>query len=145
MRPPFDPAEFARESESGQQSAAPAAPESSPPISSARPTPRSFHRPQVPPTQWGRTRPTEPSAPDVEERGGETDPLDLLGRGAIPVLAKSRDQIARTPLSPEARKLLAAVDGVLTLAALFALTGVAPRDGAATFLELADKGFVTFR
>src|SRR5581483_9741236 len=74
--PPFDPVEFARQSESRRHE----------PVLPAPSTPHvpSFQRPKVPTFRWERVRRSVPSAPDLEEGGGDVDVLDVLGPGVVP-------------------------------------------------------------
>jgi hypothetical protein len=137
LRPSFDVEAFARESDSGlHETATPTAPP---------PTPRSFQRPEVPPMHWGRSRSTEPSSPDLEERPAVVDPLDVLGIGAVPVIVSPLATLHSLNLAPEARRLLACIDGAHTLGAVCEMAKMNPRDGAGVLLELVEQGIVSLR
>jgi hypothetical protein len=136
MRPSFDPERFARESESGLHEADPA--------SSRRPTPRAFRRPELPPLQWGTTRAALPSAPELDQRATGCDPLDALGRDAVPVLVVTREELEWIELSPEASRLVGCVDGASPLDTVCAKASMAAEDGAMILLDLADRGLVSF-
>jgi hypothetical protein len=137
LRPPFDVEAFARESDSGlHEAATPTAPPPSPP---------SYQRPVVPPLQWGRTRRPEPSSPDLEERPADEDPLDVLGIGAVPFIALPAARLPFLNLAPDARRLVACIDGAHTLGAVCEMAKINPRDGAALLLELVEQGVVSLR
>ena len=125
-RPPFDPAEFARESEA-KLLAATEAPASNKPTAPP---------PGIPPGG---------SIPDVQEVEAKVGARDALGADAIAVLTVSRDDVDWFRLSHEATKLLAFVDGVRSLETICAMASVRVEDGAAALLELAEQGMVRFR
>lgn len=136
VRPPFDPEAFARESESGLHEAVPA--------SSLRPTMRPFHRPEVPPLEWGATRTPLPSTPELDEPAASCDALDALGADAVPILAVSREGLEWVVLATDASRLLAHVDGARSLEVVSAMANIATEDGAAILLDLGDQGIVSF-
>jgi len=129
--PPFDPAAFARDSET-QLSTVPG-PESSAPTVRGR--------------AWERTsevRAIHTSSPEVEETA-LGDVRDALGDDAVPVRLASPDEKGWLDLPPEAARLLAHVDGVSSLGTICARANVASQDGAIILLELAEQGIVSFR
>ena len=125
-RPPFDPAEFARESEA-RLLAATEAPASNKPTAPP---------PGIPPGG---------SIPDVQEVEAKVGARDALGADAIAVLTVARDDVDWFRLSHAATKLLAFVDGVRSLETICAMASVTVEDGAAALLDLADQGMVRFR
>lgn len=140
IRPPFDPEEFARESESGLHAAHPTAPP---------PTPRVLHRPEAPALELtpSRARPQssqEAPAPELEEPTAGSDALDALGLDAVPVLGVSRDELEWVVLSADADRLLGRVDGTRTLGKIAEVARMSPGDVAAVLLDLADQGVVSF-
>jgi len=136
LRPPFDPETYARESESGLR--ATELP------SSSRLTPRAFPRPEVPAFHLARTRSVLPSIPEVHEEAARCGALDAVGADAVPALAIPREELGWVDLSPEATRLLDHVNGIRQLDVVCAMARVAPEDGAATLLQLADEGIVSF-
>jgi hypothetical protein len=94
---------------------------------------------------WGRSRSTEPSSPDLEERPAVVDPLDVLGIGAVPVIVSPPATLHSLNLAPEARRLLACIDGAHTLGAVCEMAKMNPRDGAGVLLELVEQGIVSLR
>jgi hypothetical protein len=90
-------------------------------------------------------RPTEPSAPDLEEHPAVVDPLEVLGGGAVPVLAVSPAKLEQVDLPAETRRLVACIDGAHSLAAVCAMAKMNPRDGAALLLDLVERGLVSLR
>jgi len=124
-RPPFDPSEFARESEAKFRTASEAPTSSKPTVRPA-------------PTHAG-------SIPDVQEVEGKVGARDVLGGEAIAVLVVSREDVDWFKLSYEATKLLAFVDGVRSLEAICAMASVRVEDGAVALLDLAEQGIVRFR
>jgi hypothetical protein len=143
--PPFDPEEFARESESGLHAAA--APTSPPP------TPRVLARPEAPfleltPSRSTRS-PSSPDAPEIEEPPVDvdldgSDALNALGLHAVPVLGVSRDELEWVVLSADADRLLTFIDGARTLEAVAAMAKTSAEEVAAVLLDLADQGLVSF-
>jgi hypothetical protein len=93
----------------------------------------------------GRARPTEPSAPDLEEQAAIVDPIEVLGSGAVPVLAVPAVELSSMDLAPDARHLVACVTGAHTIGAVFAMAKMTPEDGAPLLLDLIEKGVVLLR
>lgn len=91
---------------------------------------------------WGRVRPTEPSAPDLEEQAAIVDPIEVLGSGAVPVIAVPAVELSRMDLAPDARRLVACVTGAHTIGAVFAMANMTPQDGTPLLLDLIEKGVV---
>jgi hypothetical protein len=125
-RAPFDPVEFARESEAK--------------LLAATEVPAS-NKPTAPPPAI----PPMGSIPDVQEVEGKVGARDALGADAIAVLMVARDDVDWFGLSHDATKLLAFVDGVRSLETICAMASVRVEDGAAALLELAEQGMVRFR
>jgi hypothetical protein len=115
VRPSFDPAEFARESESTLRNA----------------------------DEPSSTRPTLP--PPSGKSSPPCDALAVLGADAVPVLAVSRDELGWLGLSPDAADFAARVNGVSSLETLSSKARVTLEAGAGIALELAAAGVVTFR
>jgi hypothetical protein len=138
VRPPFDPAKFAVESEKKLQ-----VPES--PLSS-RPTPRAMPRPPVPPLPpWGKMREGTRSSPELQEVATQGDARDALGADAVPVLIMSRDELEWFALPPEAIQMLRHVNGISSIDAVCMNAQIPPQEGAGILLELAERGIVLFR
>jgi hypothetical protein len=123
VRPPFDPLEYARQSESKIQIG-----ETDPP--SARPTaPAPAGIPQY---QAGVTSGTMAS-------------LGSVGLDTVPVLAVAKDDLAWFELPQPAAKLVAEVDGKVNIGTIAARARVAPDAAMHAFHELARQGIVTLR
>jgi hypothetical protein len=137
VRPPFDPARFALESESKLGFARP------PP--SNRPTPRSLLRPVLRAPPWAKGRAVAHSAPELLEFATTVDAREALGSDAVPVLVMSLEELEWFALSPKAKDLLRHVNGVLPIDSLCSKANIAPPEGATVLLELAEQGIVTFR
>ena len=129
--PPFDPAAFARDSET-QLSTVPG-PESS------APTGRGYARERT-----SEVRAIVSSGPELEE-SAIGNLCDALGDGTVPVLLASPDELGWLDLPPEAARLLGHIDGVSSLDAVCSRANVASEDGALILLELAELGIVMFR
>lgn len=129
--PPFDPAAFARDSET-QLSTVPA-------LDSSVPTPRRLvaDRPS-------EVRAILASSPELEETAlGNV--RDALGDDTVPVLLASQDELGWLDLPEDATRLLAHVNGVWPFERVCAMANVSPEDGALVLLELAEQGIVAFR
>jgi hypothetical protein len=138
VRPPFDPAKFAVESEQKLQV--------SEPPSSTRPTPRALPRPPVPPVPpWGKIREGTRSSPELQAIAGSSDAREALGADAVAVLVMSREELEWFELGPEAIQILGHVDGISSIDSVCAEARISPQDGAAILLELAERGIVIFR
>jgi hypothetical protein len=137
VRPPFDPAKFAVESEKKLQVPEP---------SSTRPTPRALPRPPVPPLPpWGKMREGTRSSPELQETASPSDAREALGGDAVPVLIMSRDELEWFALAPEAIQILGRVNGIASIDTVCAEARISPQDGANILLELAERGIVIFR
>jgi hypothetical protein len=126
-RPPFDPGEFARESE--RMLAAPS-------LATVRP-PEGFENVL---TSLSELQPDAGSVPDVPEGEVGSDARDAIGTDAVPFMAMSREELAWIDLEPDAVKLLACVNGVSPLDAVCAATGITTEVGASVLLDLAGQG-----
>jgi hypothetical protein len=73
------------------------------------------------------------------------DGVEALGPTSIPALIVSQEDLEWFELSPEARALLAHVDGVAPLEGLSVRANLAREDCCALLLELAKQGVVSFR
>jgi hypothetical protein len=67
-----------------------------------------------------------------------------VGTDLVPVLNLSLEDLEWFDLAPEARDLLARVDGVSALDTLCARAAIPPALGAALLLDLAEQGIVSF-
>ena len=122
VRPPFDPEEFARESDSKIRVEADPA--------SARPT-----------------APPPPGLPQYQPgvTSGTMHSLGSVGSDTIPSLAVARDDLEWFELPKLARSLLGHVDATATIGAIASAAGV-PLDAAmAAFHQLERDGLVTLR
>jgi len=138
IRPPFDPEEFARESESGLHAAYPTAPP---------PTPRVLHRPEAPALELTPSRSRlqfSQDTPQLEEPAAGADALSALGLDTVPALGVSRDELEWVVLSADADRLLRCVDGTRTLEKVAEVARMSPEDVAAVLLDLADQGVISF-
>lgn len=131
VRPPFDPAEFARESDKKIR-AATEAPASD--LLGVRPGDQSLDE----------TRDVPGSVPDVQEVE-TTGANDALGTDAIPFVLISHDELAWLDLGSDAEQLIASVNGVSSLEAVCAAARVTAEEGASLLLTLAEQGVVSFR
>jgi hypothetical protein len=122
VRPPFDPDEFARESDSKMRA------ETDP--ASARPT--APPPPGLPQYQAGLT-------------SGTMHALASVGSDAVPSLAVAREDLEWFALPTPTRTLLERVDGTRTIAALGADAGMALDAAMAAFHQLERDGLVTLR
>jgi len=134
--PPFDPAEFARESDAKIRAVAEASPSSLPTV---RPPAGS----DLVPASMNNLD-TAGSIPDVQEVEPNSA-HDALGPNAIPVLAVSHEDLAWFDLGPEAVRLLAFVNGISSLEAICAKANITAEEGAVLLLDLAEVGVVGFR
>jgi hypothetical protein len=148
-RPPFDPVQFARDSENllgtgeGPDSGRPTVP----------PDPGlGFSVPPAPPAPIIRETHTDPSGMRAINRTSSPDieidmTIDAEGAlgGDVPVLAVSRDDLEWFDLSPVARSLLLHVNGLASIEAICVKSRVAAEEGAALLLELAEQGIISFR
>jgi len=127
-RPPFDPAQFAQETESRLGLS------ESP--SSRKETPRAFPRPSLAVT----------SRPKVREAGSGRGPKasDNLDVKAVPLLAMSRQELEWFALSPSASRLVAEVDGLAAVETVCSRAELPCAEGSLILLELSDQGIVTF-
>jgi hypothetical protein len=114
VRPPFDPEEFARKSESSIRV-----------NDGATPPPPS-------------AKPTAPPPPGIPVYAAAS------GGDAIPLLVVSRDDLEWFELTPKARAMLAHVDGQHTVAAICSSTGLQLGDALEALEELAREGLVAF-
>jgi hypothetical protein len=131
-RPPFDPVEFARESERMLAAAEVVTfPTVRPPegYESAHGLPVAF------PVDAG-------SVPDLLESESAGD---ALGMDAVPFVSMSRDEMAWVDIAAGGTKLLAHVDGVASIEAVCRAAGVTPDEGAALLLDLAELEVIGFR
>jgi hypothetical protein len=123
VRPPFDPEQFARESESR--------------LKVAMPAPRPAK---------GRPSPGAPiaadSGPDLAEIDAEEVTLDL---DSVPLLTASREEVDWIDLPAEASALVAHVNGVDTVEQICAKAGVSAEDGAYLMIDLIEREVVRFR
>ncbi len=137
VRPPFDPAKFAVESEKKLQVPEP---------SSTRPTPRALPRPPVAPLPpWGKMREGTRSSPELQEIASPSDAREALGGDAVPVLVMSREELELFALGPEAIQILGHVNGISSIDFVCAEALIPPEEGAAILLQLAERGIVIFR
>jgi hypothetical protein len=130
-RPPFDPGEFARESERMLAAAEVVSlPTVRPPegYESAHGLPIAF------PVDAG-------SVPDVEAETSD----DALGMDTVPFVSMSRDDLGWVDIEPEAAKLLGHVDGVASIEVICKAAGISPDEGAALLLDLAELSVIGFR
>ncbi len=123
VRPPFDPLQFARESESNVRIG-----ETDPP--SKRPTAPA--PPGIPPYQAGVTSGTMAS-------------LGSVGLDTVPALAIAQDDLSWFELPQPAAKLVAEVDGRITIGTIATRARVAGDVAMWAFHELARQGIVTLR
>jgi hypothetical protein len=123
VRPPFDPLQFARESESNIQIG-----ETDPP--SGRPTAPA--PPGIPQYQAGLTSGTMAS-------------LGSVGLDTVPMLAVAKDDLAWFELPQPAAKLVAEVDGKVNIGVIATRARTAPDATMHAFHELARQGIVTLR
>jgi hypothetical protein len=119
-RPPFDPAEYARESESN------IAVEAEVPMS-ARPT-----------------APPPPGLPQYDRglTSGTMQSVSLLTSDAIPTLAVAREDLEWFDLTPPVRRLLALVDGLTPIHALSELAGLPVDEATTACRDLARDGIL---
>ena len=117
VRPPFDPAEFARESDQR--------------VRAATKAPDPAH--DVP-----------GSTPEVQELASDGSVRDALGPDAVPFLVMSREDLASFDLRLDAAKLLTCVDGVSSIEAICAAASIPAEEGASLLLDLAERGVVSF-
>jgi hypothetical protein len=123
VRPPFDPLEFARDSESKMR---------------------------IVDAELPSNRPTAPPPPGLPQyqaglTSGTMASLASVGLDTVPALAVARDDLAWFALPEPAAKLVAQVDGHDDIGTLAVRSGV-PLDAAmAAFHELARQGIVTLR
>jgi hypothetical protein len=137
-RPEFDPAKFARESDAKIRAAIEA------PISrmpTVRP-PESLADVLAFPDE---TRAAADSIPDVEEVPSNGGAQDALGVDAVPCMARSREDLARSELTPGAARLLSYVNGIASLEAICGKAKITTEEGASLMLDLAEQGIVSFR
>jgi hypothetical protein len=137
-RPPFDPTNFARESDARIRAAA-AAPASS--LPTVRPPEGSA---DILASLKEMRASDAGSIPDVQEVDAN-GARDALGPEAIPFVAVSTADLAWFDLGPEAARLLAHVNGVSSLEAICATAGITADDAASLLLDLAEQGVVSFR
>jgi len=123
VRPPFDPLEFARDSESsiriGETDPASARPTAPPP-------------PGLPQYQAGLT-------------SGTMHSLANVGSDTVPSLAVAGEDLAWFELPEPAATLLGHVDGAVNIGALCTRAGVTLDAAMVIFHELARQGIVTLR
>lgn len=138
VRPPFDPAEFARESDAKMRGAteAPALE----PLAMGSPAGLA---PLV--TLLNEALDVAGSTPDVQEVETLGGAQDALGKDAVPFLSVSREDVAWLDLEPDAAKLLARVNGISSLESICAKVSMLEEEGAALLLDLAERGVVGFR
>ena len=138
VRPPFDPAEFARESDAKMRVAteAPALE----PLAMGSPAGLA---PLV--TLLNEALDVAGSTPDVREIETLSGAQDALGNDAVPFLSVSHEDLARFDLGCDTLKLLARVNGISSLESICARAGVQEEEGAALLLNLAELGVVGFR
>jgi hypothetical protein len=137
IRPPFDPAAFARESEAGVRAAeGPASnlPTVRPPADDSAPAIGSL----------SEVRGVAGSIPDVQEVEMQGPARDL-GGDDIPFVAVSRDDLPWFDLAPEAADLLALVDGISSVDALAARASFSTKECVSLLQDLAALGVVGFR
>ena len=122
VRPPFDPLEFARESDSR-------IPLDVEPVS-ARPT-----------------APPPPGMPQYHAglTSGTMHSLGSVGAETVPSLAVARDDLEWFELARDARALLEHIDGESTIGALSERASIALDAAMAAFHELERQGIITLR
>jgi hypothetical protein len=124
VRPPFDPATFARESDALMKAAIEA------------------QALGLPSRDMGDEADSVPDVQEVEVLSGAQD---ALGADAVPFLALARQEVARLDLGPDATRLLAYVNGISSLEAVSAKASITAEEGASLLLDLAERGVVGFR
>jgi hypothetical protein len=122
VRPPFDPEQFARESETKV---------------SVDATPRSDRPTAPPPPGIPQYAPGEASG--TLEIGASLDP------SGIPELAIARDDLPWFELAPLARQVLAHVDGQTSIEGICTHASLDIVEGMCLFCDLMREGIVTFR
>jgi len=137
-RPPFDPVEFARESDARIRAAAEAPVSSLPTVRPPAGSADLF-------AGSSEKRAASASMPDVQEVATTSDARDALGSDSVPFMAMSRQELAWFDVGPEATKLLAHVDGVSSIETVCARANVTAGEGASLLLDLAERGVVSFR
>jgi hypothetical protein len=127
VRPPFDPEQFARESDSRLRAVA-----------------ASSNWPTVRPPSSDLLVAAE-AAPDIQQGDVAEDAGSALGLDSVPLMAASPEELGWIDLPAEASALVAHVNGVATLGEICAKAGVTPEDGAFLMLDLAERDVVRFR
>jgi hypothetical protein len=138
-RPPFDPVQFARESEARLR--ATDAPTSGMPT--VRPPPGAGLDAEAL-LSLQEVRAPAGSIPDVQV-DSDSGADEALGIDAIPFVAVSRDDLPWFDLAVGAVKLLAHIDGVRTLEVVFARADIPEDEGVSLLLAMAEQGIVSFR
>jgi hypothetical protein len=129
VRPPFDPAMFARDAESAFSTG-------EIPNSAAATV-------RAPPLARSAVSGIVPAGPALEE-AAISNPRDALGGDAVPIAIASREEFGWFDLPPKASRLLAQLNGVSSLDTVCARANVTPEDGAEILLDLVEQGLVSF-
>lgn len=116
--PPFDPVEFARESDT--------------------------HQRLLDATERAELRPTVPPPPTYPAEVGASAPRAAIDAGTVPCLAIAREDLEWFGISPTAAGVLRHVDGLATLGTLAEVTGMRMVELARILEELVHEGVVVW-
>lgn len=151
VHPPFDPTEYARESEQSLRSAKPAAPPAAAtPADDGEERGSGVHRAGSMADTEGDEAPGGSAA-----FGGSFQPGDdVLAQvyesrigppDSVPYLHVSPAELCRFPLDPPAAFILSQVDGFSTIEMILDVSGMPPKRTMRILFELAEQGLITFR
>jgi hypothetical protein len=137
-RPPFDPVQFARESDARMRVVTEAPP-------SNLPTVRPPEGSATILRSLNEMRAQAGSMPELEEIATTGGARAALGANEVPYLVMALEDLSWFDLGPDAARLLASIDGVCSLETACAMAGLTAEEGATLLLTLAEQGMIGFR